>query len=64
MSNDNNLVHQLDQLIQNEGIKNQKIEAILDELKVVLASDEVSSDNDENLIYLPMNPLIKEAKDL
>lgn len=63
MTNNKELVQQLNQLIHMEWIKNQRIEEILVELKAVLESNELSIDN-KDLIYVPMNPLIKEAKDL
>ena len=63
MSNNQELLQQLNQLIQKEWVKNPEIENILESLKNTLEGDNLWMDQ-KDLILLPMNPLIKEAKDL
>lgn len=57
------LINNLDILIQKEWIKNQQIQEILLQLIDILQVEDPSL-NQEDLIYVPMNQLLKEAQDL
>ncbi|MFZ2911996.1 MAG: hypothetical protein WAZ75_02845, partial [Candidatus Absconditicoccaceae bacterium] len=63
MNNSIELINNLDVLIQSKGIKDQQIQQILLQLKEILEVEEPSL-NQDDLIYVPMNQLVKEAKDL
>jgi hypothetical protein len=63
MSNNRELIDNLDILIQTHWIKDQQIQEIIIKLKEMLEIEEPSI-NQEDLIFVPMNQLVKEAKDL
>lgn len=63
MDNNIELLKQLDLLIKNWWIKNQQIHTIIEQFKQNIHNEE-SFVSQDGLIYVPINPLIKEAKDL
>lgn len=59
-----NVIDKLNNLIQKEWIQNPEIEKTILKLKEILDQDQGVEETRENLIYVPMNPIIKETKDL
>lgn len=58
-----NNIEKLEQLIQLEGVNNQEISKIISEMKKQELRKALQAET-EDLIYIPENPLIKEAQDL